>query len=232
MAFVSTLGASNANSYISVAEAEALIADLPQSDGLSDWSNLIDGDKEKTLVAATFSIEPLPWRGTICSTTQNLAWPRQVEHDSKITLCTALPYDFTLAVAYTAAYMGQVGGYMQVAPGGGAVPPSGSEAIPGLTPSDLEGYEKVSLGKGAIELTLAKPSEIQSGTQYLPPFATDLLAKYVAVTDGLTSKKVSIPRVAGIRVPFISSPGIGRRFQIIDGRLYAPPGKSLTSFDW
>lgn len=228
MAFVSALGAENANSYISVADADSLNADLPQSDGIAEWINLIPSDKEKTLIAATFSIEPLPWKGLICSTTQNLSWPRKIQHDRRITGCSVLPYDFRLAVAYTAAFMGQLGGYIKVAEGGGRAPLSDSEPIPGLSPTDLVGYEKVSLGNGALELTLADSGKIQSGAQYLPPFATDLLVKYVKNAGGLTAIQYSVPHVAGLRVPFIS--GVGRgSFQVIDGRIYAASGKSLLS---
>ena len=226
MAFVSTLGAESANSYISVAEADSLVGDLPQSDGIAEWLALIPSDKEKTLIAATFSIDPLPWKGVICSTTQNLAWPRKIVYDRRTTFCDSLPYHLKLAVAYTAAFMGQAGGYIKVAEGGGSAPASDSEAIPGLTPTDLVGYEKVSLGKGAIELTLADPAKIQTGSQYLPPFATDLLYKYLENVGGLTAVKQDIPTVAGIRVPFISGPR-GRSFQLIDGRVYAGYGKSL-----
>jgi hypothetical protein len=226
MAFVSTLGAENANSYISVAEADSLIGDLPQSDGIAEWLGLIPTDKEKTLIAATFSIDPLPWKGLVCSSTQNLAWPRKIVYDRRVTLCDSLPYHFKLAVAYTAAFMGQLGGYIKVAEGGGRAPISDSEAIPGLTPNDLVGYEKVSLGSGAVELTLADPGKIQTGAQYLPPFATDLLVKYIQKLGGLATIKQSIPTVAGIRVPFISRGG-GSDFQVVDGRIYAGYGKSL-----
>lgn len=226
MAFVSTLGSSSANSFISDTRAAELLGDLPLSDGLSDWLSLVQGDKQKTLVAASFSILPLPWKGNICSTSQNLPWPRVISYDGKLTECSLLPYDFEMAVAYTAAYMGQLGGYIQIAPGGGSAPPSGTDAIPGLTPEDLKGYEKVSLGKGAIELTLASPNTIQTGVQYLPSFATDLLAKYVRGSGGFGTVKMNVRSVAGVRAPFISSPGTHSSggFVLRNGKLFAEIG--------
>jgi hypothetical protein len=226
VAFVSALGSSTANSFISVATAVERLGELPLSDGLSDWLSLIAGDQQKTLVASTFSILPLPWKGTICSTDQNLPWPRVICHDGKVTECSFLPYDFEMAVAYTAAYMGQLGGYMQIAPGGGSAPANGTDAIPGLTPEDLKGYEKVSLGKGAIELTLATPNSIQTGVQYLPSFATDLLSKYIKGTGGFSTVKMNVQSVAGVRRPFISGSGLyaSTRFVMRNGKLFAESG--------
>jgi hypothetical protein len=226
MAFVSTLGAENANSYISVAEADTLIGELPQSDGIAEWINLISADKEKTLIASTFSIDPLPWKGGVCSASQSLAWPRRISYDRRTTSCSALPYDFKLAVAYVAAFMGQLGGYIQVAEGGGKANTSLEEAIPGLTPTDLEGYEKVSLGNGALELTLAQPGKIQTGSQYLPPFASDILSKYTTIINGITASKFNVPSAAGLRAPFISRGSLGK-FREVDGRIYAAEGYSL-----
>jgi hypothetical protein len=231
MAFVATLGADNANSYITAAEATTLLADIPESEGLSEWLNLIDADKQKTLVAATYSIDPLNWKGTICSSTQSLAWPRQISHDGRYTICTALPYDLKLAASYMAAYMGQLGGYTQIGPGGGSVASSDEDPIPGLSPQALAGYEKVSFGKGALELTLADPSKMQLATTQLPIFAVNLLAKYIKGAGGVTISTKTVRSVAGLRNSFIGIPGLSAAFEnalaLRDGKIFAAPGHSL-----
>jgi hypothetical protein len=231
MAFVATLGASNANSYITAAEAATLLADIPESEGLSEWLQLVQEDQEKTLVAATFSIEPLNWKGTICSAEQSLSWPRQINHDGRYTTCSTLPYDLKLATAYTAAFLGQLGGYTQIGPGGGVVSTTDEDPIPGLSPKALTGYQKVSFAKGAIELTLADPSKMQLATSELPTFALTLLAKYVKGSGGLTISTKSVRSVAGLRNTFIGLPGLNAAFESIlavrDGRIFAAPGRSL-----
>jgi hypothetical protein len=63
MAFVSTLGAPDANSYLSVAKATTLLSELPASTGVSSWLALTNTQKEQSLVAATMAINPLHWKG-------------------------------------------------------------------------------------------------------------------------------------------------------------------------
>jgi hypothetical protein len=225
--FNSTLASRTSNSYISVEEADALLVDVPTSDGVEEWLQLVEVDKEKTLVAATFSIDPLSWKGEPCDPEQSLAWPRIINYDGRRTVCEELPYDFRLAVAYTAAFMGNEGGYMSIASGGGATAAEGLNGIEGLTPQDLKGYEAVALGNGAISLKLAKPDAIQSGIQYIPPFAIDMLAKYTKnLTGGLSVTRLRTSSVAKTVVPFIYpnhrlSTGLIRE---VDGKIFPSVG--------
>ena len=77
MAFVveDGTGKSDANSYISVADADAYWADRGTP---AEWTAASSGDKEEALVKATDYIDAhYRWIvGTIGSTTQALAWPR------------------------------------------------------------------------------------------------------------------------------------------------------------
>ena len=63
MAFDSTLSGPNANSNLSIERAEALVGDLPQSDGIIAWLGLDDSHKGKTLTAATLALDSQEWRG-------------------------------------------------------------------------------------------------------------------------------------------------------------------------
>jgi hypothetical protein len=70
---VATAGASNANSYISVATADDL-ANLYL--GTLEWSSASADNKGRALIMATRYLDELSWIGTKASTTQALLWPR------------------------------------------------------------------------------------------------------------------------------------------------------------
>jgi len=75
-------GKADANSYVSVAEADTYHANVTQS---SDWSAASGSDKENALIVATEYLDAEyqgRWRGGRGSATQALAWPRaSVEDD-------------------------------------------------------------------------------------------------------------------------------------------------------
>lgn len=224
MAFISTLGATNANSYISASRATTVLSDLPVSDGVTEWLSLIDADKQKTLVAATLSIDPLPWKGSVCSESQNLAWPRVVNFDGRYTVCESLPYDLELATAYTAAFMGNQGGYTAVSSGGGPETVPGLTPLPGLSPQELAGYEQVSLAKGEVNLKLANPNAMPSGVMYVPPFASDLLSKYLKGRSGITVARMRSDSMARIAAPFLSPRYRMVKTKEINGQIYPLTG--------
>jgi hypothetical protein len=204
MAFVSELGSEEANSYLAVAEAVELNQSLPVSGGIQEWLSLGETDQEKTLTAATLSIDPQNWKGTICNQSQSLAWPRIISYDGRLTYCESLPYDFKIAVAYTAAFMGEQGGYISVKEGGGASASENANALEGLSPQDLKGYDALSLGNGAISLKLSSPERMQTGVNFIPPFAADILAKYIIGTNsGLSVVRLRNASVGRLATPYL-----------------------------
>lgn len=70
---VATAGASNANSYLSVAGADSIADGMV---GTLAWSTATSDNKIKALITATNGLETLGWIGTRATTTQALAWPR------------------------------------------------------------------------------------------------------------------------------------------------------------
>lgn len=172
MAFVSTLGASDANSYLSAAKATTLLSELPQSSGISAWIALTTAQKEQTLVAATMAINPLQWKGQPASSEQSLAWPRRIVADYYYAPSDELPVDFEIAVAYMAAFLGTNGGYTGIANSdGGATMRMNSE------------YEEVELGRGDLRVKFNKDKESQTGMLFIPPFSMDIFAKYMIRGD-------------------------------------------------
>lgn len=167
MAFVSTLGADNANSFLSVARATTLLGELPVSAGVTAWLALGSTQKEQTLVAATMTINPLKWKGTVATQEQSLAWPRRVKIDGRVLPYDELPIDFEIAVAYMAAFLGEGGGYTAVKTGDG-----------GASLQSTNQYDEVELGGGALRVKFKQGDIPQTGMDYIPPFSMDILSRY------------------------------------------------------
>ena len=174
MAFVSTLGAADANSYLSVARATTLLSELPASTGVSTWLTLTTTQKEQSLVAATMSINPLHWKGQPATSEQSLAWPRRVAADYYYAPQDELPVDFEIGVAYMAAFLGTNGGYTGISStDGGATRYKNSE------------YDEVTLGGTSEGLTVKfnKDQMSQTGMLFIPPFSMDIFARYMIRGD-------------------------------------------------
>lgn len=216
MAFVSTLGAPDANSYLSVAEAATLLAELPPSSGVAAWLALATAQKEQTLVAATMAINPLHWKGKPASSDQSLAWPRRIAADYYYAPEDELPIDFRIAVAYMAAFLGTNGGYTGIANSdGGATRYKNSE------------YEEVELGRGDLRVKFNKEQMSQTGMLFIPPFSMDIFAKYMIRGDFYQPK---VRREATARVGFRSFAGRSRPsgVRFVNGQLW-PYGGSWNN---
>jgi hypothetical protein len=72
-AIVATAGASNANSYLSEAGADAIAETML---GTLAWSTATSDNKSRALITATNGLETLSYIGTRSSDTQALSWPR------------------------------------------------------------------------------------------------------------------------------------------------------------
>lgn len=68
-----TIGDAAANSYISVADAEAYMDSLLNA---SSWTGATSDDKTRSLLTAARRLDRENWLGTRATKTQRLAWPR------------------------------------------------------------------------------------------------------------------------------------------------------------
>jgi hypothetical protein len=73
-AIVATVGASNANSYLTLAAADSIAEGMI---GELSWSDATDDDKKRALITATNGLETLSFIGERSSETQALSWPRR-----------------------------------------------------------------------------------------------------------------------------------------------------------
>ncbi len=107
MAFVATLGSSDATSYVTVAEADAIWANTLND---ADWVALTTAQKESSLMASTQALEVLTFLGDRCSPATNdaakqqrLQWPRSEGTCKGITsACSAIPLQVQQACSYLA----------------------------------------------------------------------------------------------------------------------------------
>ena len=85
-----TLAGATSNSYVDLAEADAIAANLPFA---AEWAALTDEEKTDGLIVATRWLETLSYGGERCTTTQRLKWPRKgAECDGQVSDCSSIPY--------------------------------------------------------------------------------------------------------------------------------------------
>ena len=90
-----TIGGPNANSYVTLAQANAYFDNSPYS---QDWKNHSDAFKEAALIQATQYLDALAWAGSCCASTQRLQWPRKgITCRCKEAVCTEIPNDIETA---------------------------------------------------------------------------------------------------------------------------------------
>lgn len=70
---VATAGSASANSYLSVAGADAIANGMI---GTLAWSTATSDNKARALITATNGLETLSWVGSKATSTQALSWPR------------------------------------------------------------------------------------------------------------------------------------------------------------
>jgi hypothetical protein len=92
---VATAGASNANSYISIATADSIANGMV---GTLAWTTATTDDKTRALITATNGLETLAWIGTRTFDTQALSWPRSgVNCGDKAPADDTIPREIELA---------------------------------------------------------------------------------------------------------------------------------------
>lgn len=84
-----TLEGASANSYVTLAEANAYFETTPDD---STWTDKTDDQKNRALISATRFIDDFEFYGKRCTTTQALKWPRKEYKVDGVELkCTFVP---------------------------------------------------------------------------------------------------------------------------------------------
>ena len=129
--FDATLGGSTATSYVSIAEADALLTNTRYN---KTWQSNTEAQKSEYLVSATFWLDTLDYVGTRCSPStdnsalpQALKWPRSgATCDGVEATCAFIPNEIKQTTAILAANLsanpeaitGPIGGSGGSAPAG------------------------------------------------------------------------------------------------------------------
>lgn len=95
-----TLSGASANSYVTLAGANAYFETVPDS---STWTSKTDDQKNRALISATRWIDALSFYGDRCTTTQALKWPREDYTVDGIDLACSLIPDPIKAATYELA---------------------------------------------------------------------------------------------------------------------------------
>ena len=90
-----TVSGVSANSYVTLAAADAYFETVPDS---SSWSDKTSDQRNRALISATRWIDALSFYGDRCTTTQALKWPREdFEVDGIKLVCTLIPIEIKVA---------------------------------------------------------------------------------------------------------------------------------------
>lgn len=90
-----TLSSASANSYVTLADANAYFETVPDS---ATWTNKTDDQKNRALISATRWIDSLNYYGDRCDEDQALKWPRNNYDVDGVELeCSLIPNDIKYA---------------------------------------------------------------------------------------------------------------------------------------
>lgn len=101
---IATVGASDANSYVTLSEANAFIAERPHTEPWFEPPDLVDQRPAALITATRLLDEQVSWYGRPATTTQALAWPQlgQVDAWGRVIVSTVVPVAVQRATAYYA----------------------------------------------------------------------------------------------------------------------------------
>ena len=159
---VATIGAANANSYLTVATADSIIEGLIEDDDVTAWASATTDQKNRALYTSAVRIDRERFLGARATDTQSMQWPRtgvrkpdtyintySVGFPFRISTDyftdTEIPDQITKAQAMLAAYL--------------------NNNKVGLGLSGLEDYRRVGVGGVAVEPT----TQGQVGADRVPP---------------------------------------------------------------
>jgi hypothetical protein len=84
LSLITTVGSSQTTSFVSILEADTILAAAPFDS--SDWDDLIDTEREARLKYAVLLMDRLPWRGYRVYENQALCFPRSFQSDTTLVL--------------------------------------------------------------------------------------------------------------------------------------------------
>ena len=157
-----TLKGASANSYVTLAEADAYFETTPND---TNWNNKNDDKKNRALITATRYINDFEFYGKRCTLTQALKWPRKDYKVDGVKIdCTFIPDEVKVATFELARALannpdalvgskGTDGTYEEVKLGDLEVKYSSDSLNPGMVNTILDVFPWVSTYLSAYTLT-------------------------------------------------------------------------------
>lgn len=159
-----TVGGASANSYLTLADAQALIDGMVENDDVTAWASATDDQKNRALYSATQRLDRERFLGARATDTQALQWPRTGvrKPDTYInTYAVGFPFRITTDYFTDTEIPDQVKQAQVVL----AVYLNNNKDGMGL--SGLEDYKSVSIG--SLSVTTAGASSTATGADRVPP---------------------------------------------------------------
>ena len=159
-----TVGGASANSYLTLADAQALIDGMVENDDVTAWASATTDQKNRALYSATQRFDRERFLGARATDTQALQWPRTGvrKPDTYInTYATGFPFRIT-ADYYTDTEIPDQVKQAQVVL---AIYLNNNKD--GLGLSGLEDYKSVTIG--SLSVTSAGASSMATGADRVPP---------------------------------------------------------------
>ena len=159
-----TVGGASANSYLTLADAQALIDGMVENDDVTAWASATTDQKNRALYSATQRLDRERFLGARATDTQALQWPRTGvrKPDTYVnTYATGFPFRITTDYFTDTEIPDQVKQAQAVL----AVYLNNNKD--GLGLSGLEDYKSVSIG--SLSVTTAGASSMATGADRVPP---------------------------------------------------------------
>ena len=146
-----TLKGASANSYVTLAEANAYFETTPND---TNWNNKNDDKKNRALITATRYINDFEFYGKRCTLAQALKWPRKDYKVDGVKIdCTFIPDEVKVATFELARALANDGTYEEVKLGDLEVKYSSDSLNPGMVNTILDVFPWVSTYLSAYTLT-------------------------------------------------------------------------------
>jgi hypothetical protein len=150
-----TIGGSSANSYVTLAEADAYAANQQWE---ATWLAFTDDQRNAALITATSWLQTLDWSGTKCNPAsddvtlrQRLDWPRSgVTCEGTTASCTMIPWEVQTAQVELAFQFAQDPNLILGSTGGSTPGPVKRQKLDVLEVEYYEGGAGASIGSGNL----------------------------------------------------------------------------------
>jgi len=159
-----TVGGASANSYLTLADAQALIDGMVENDDVTAWASATTDQKNRALYSATQRLDRERFLGARATDTQALQWPRTGvrKPDTYInTYAVGFPFKITTDYFTDTEIPDQIKQAQVVL----AVYLNNNKDGMGL--SGLEDYKSVTIG--SLSVTSAGASSMATGADRVPP---------------------------------------------------------------